>query len=170
VKSACSIRLAWSLIGFLFALRIFMLPGCNFLFSNYLLSEAFGYSLLHTAWSRVLLEKLTGFQPVKKFPAFHLTRRFITAFTSARDLSLFWASSIQSIPPHPTSWRSILLLYSHLRLGLPSGLFPQVFPQKPCIRLSSTHTCYMPRPSHSFRFCPPKNIGWGVQIIQFLIV
>jgi hypothetical protein len=45
------------------------------------------YSLL-TPWSRALLEKLTGFQPVKKFPAFYGTRRFITAFTSARHLSL----------------------------------------------------------------------------------
>jgi hypothetical protein len=44
---------------------------------------------LLTPWSRVLLEKLTGFQLVKKFPAFHGTRRFITAFTSARYLSLF---------------------------------------------------------------------------------
>jgi hypothetical protein len=45
------------------------------------------YSLL-TAWSRVLLEKLTGFQLVKKFPPFYGTRRFITAVTSARHLSL----------------------------------------------------------------------------------
>ena len=42
----------------------------------------------------------------------------------ARHLSSFLASSIQSIPPQPTSWRSILILSSHLRLGLPSGLFP----------------------------------------------
>ena len=41
---------------------------------------------LHTAWSRVLLEKLTGLQLVKKFPAFCGTRRFITALTSARHL------------------------------------------------------------------------------------
>jgi len=41
-----------------------------------------------TAWSTVLLEKLTGFQLVKKFPAFYGTRRYITAFTSARNLSL----------------------------------------------------------------------------------
>jgi len=65
---------------------------------------------LLTLWNRVLLEKLTGFQLVKKFPAFHRTRRFITAFTSARHLSLSWVSSIQSIPPHPPFWRFILIL------------------------------------------------------------
>ena len=44
-----------------------------------------------------------------------------------RNLSLSWASSIQSIPSHPTSWRSILILSSHLSLGLPSGLYPSGF-------------------------------------------
>ena len=43
-------------------------------------------------------------------------------------LSLSWASSIHSIAPYPTSWRSILILSSHLRLGLPIGLFPSDFP------------------------------------------
>jgi len=51
---------------------------------------------------------------------------FITAFTSAHRLSLSWASSIQSIPTHPTSWRSILILFSHLRLGLHVVSFPHV--------------------------------------------
>ena len=54
-----------------------------------------------TPCSRVILEKLTGSQLVKKSPAFHGTRRFITAFTSARHLSLSWARSIQSIPHIP---------------------------------------------------------------------
>ena len=85
---------------------------------------------LLTPWCRVLLEKLTGLQLVKKFPAFHGTRKFITALTSVRHLSLSWASPIQSIYPHPTSCRSILLS-THLRLGLPSGLFPPVSPPKP---------------------------------------
>ena len=49
---------------------------------------------------------------------------FVTAFTNAPHLSLPWTRSIQSIPPHPTYWRSIVILFSHQRLGLPSWLFP----------------------------------------------
>ena len=85
---------------------------------------------LLTPWCRVLPEQLTGLQLVKKFPAFHGTRRFITALTSVCYLSLSWASPIQSTCPHPTSWRSILILSTHLRLGLPSGLFPSGFPHQ----------------------------------------
>ena len=40
---------------------------------------------LNTPWSRVLLEKLTGFQLVKKLPAFYGTRSFITTFISLHD-------------------------------------------------------------------------------------
>ena len=86
--------------------------------------------MLLTPRCRVLLEKLPGLQLVKKLPAFHRTRRFITALTSVRHLSLSWASPIQSIYPHPTSWRSILILSTHLRLGLPSGFLPSGFPTK----------------------------------------
>jgi len=85
---------------------------------------------LLTPRCRVLLEQLTGLQLVKKFPAFHGTRRFITTLTSVRHLSLSWASPVQSIYPHPTSWKSILILSTHLRLGLPSGPFPSSFPTK----------------------------------------
>jgi len=104
---------------------------------------------LLTPYSRVLLEKLTGLQLVKKCPVFYGTRRFITAFTSARHLSLSWVSSIQSIPPHPTSWRSILILSSHLRLGLPSGLFPSGF---------RTKTVYTIIPSLIRATCPAHLI------------
>ena len=50
-------------------------------------SEKLNDLYLLTPWSRVL-EKLTGSQQVKKFPAIYGIRRFITAFTSARHLSL----------------------------------------------------------------------------------
>jgi hypothetical protein len=42
----------------------------------------------------------------------------------------------QSMPPHPTSWRYILIL-SRLRPGLVSGLFPRVSYSKSCMNLSS---------------------------------
>jgi len=102
---------------------------------------------LLTPRCRVLLEKLTGLQLVKKFTAFHGTRRFITALTSVRHLSLSWASPIQSIYPHPTSWRSILILSTHLRLGLPSGSFPPVSPARSYTPPLLTHTHHM-RCSH----------------------
>ena len=41
-----------------------------------------------TPWCRVLLEKVTGSQLLRKFPAFYGTRKFITTLTSARHLSL----------------------------------------------------------------------------------
>ena len=100
---------------------------------------------LLTPCSTVLLEKLTGFQLVKKSPAFHGTRKFITAFTSAGHLSLSWDRLIQSTPPHPTFWRSISILSSHLRLGLPNGLFPSGFPIK---------TLYTPLLSPTRATCP----------------
>jgi hypothetical protein len=94
----------------------------------------------------VLLEKLTGLQLVKKFPAFRGTRRFITAHTSVRHLSLSCASPIQS---HiPTSHRSILIS-THLRLGLPSGLFPSGFP---------TNNLYAPLSSPIRATCPAHLI------------
>ena len=114
---------------------------------------------LLTPWCRVLLEQLTGFQLVKKFPAFHGTRRFITAFTSVHHLSLSRASSIQCIYPHPTSCRSILILSTHLRLGLPSVLFPSVSPPRPYTLPLLTHTRHMPSPSYSSRCYHPHNIG-----------
>jgi hypothetical protein len=43
---------------------------------------------LLTPRSTVILEKLTSFQLVKKFPTFHGTLMFITAFTSARNFTL----------------------------------------------------------------------------------
>jgi hypothetical protein len=57
-------------------------------FSHLFRSVNKNHTYLLTPWGRVLLEKLIGLKPVKKFPVFYGTRRFITAFTSIRHLSL----------------------------------------------------------------------------------
>jgi hypothetical protein len=80
-----------------------------------------------TTWRWALLQKPPVVQLLKDFPTFYGTRRFITVFTRALRCLLSWARSIQPIPPHPVSLRSILILFTHLRLGLPSGLFPSGF-------------------------------------------
>ena len=46
---------------------------------------------------------------------FYGTQCLSAVMSRARHLSLFWPASIQTMP-HPSSWRSILLLFSHLRL------------------------------------------------------
>ena len=114
-----------------------------------LLRSIYLYLYILTPRCRVVLEKLTGLQLIKKFPAFYGTRRFITALKSVRHLSLSCANPNQSRYPHPTSWRSILILSTHLRLGLPSGLFPSGFPNK---------TIYAPRSSPIRATCPAHLI------------
>ena len=86
-------------------LRHWTSSGC----CNWLLRKRrpFNLTYLLTPRSRILLEKLTFSQLVKKFPAFYGTRRFITAFVSGRHLSLSWARSIQSMPLHPTSFLTL---------------------------------------------------------------
>ena len=51
-------------------------------------------------------------------------------YRTHKCLPVPWARSIQSMPLHITSWRSIVILSSHLRLGLRSFLFPSGFPTK----------------------------------------
>jgi hypothetical protein len=65
---------------------------------------------------------------MKNFPNFYGTRRFISVSETIRHWSLSGARSIQPISLNPVFLKCILISPSHLRLGLPSGLFPSGFP------------------------------------------
>ena len=128
---ACALRAGY--------LRLQERKVCNFIAfpQQKCLRERYGCLYLLTPRSRVLLEKLTGLQLVKKFPAFCGTRRFIAVFTSDRHLFLSWAR--RSSP------------YLHIRLPEVPSLYyppiyawvsqvvsiPQVSPQKPCMHVFS---------------------------------
>ena len=100
---------------------------------------------LLTAWNRVLLERLTGLQPVKKFPAFHGTRRSITALTSAKPT----AHILSQLDAVHTPTSHFLKIHFNINLpstsGSPKWSVSLRFPhQKPCVRL-----CYHPFTLHA---------------------
>jgi hypothetical protein len=82
------------------------------------------YLIFTHSWSWALLEKPPAVQPLKKFPAFYGTRRFITVFTRTLHWSLSWDRSfyllwlrsfIQGISPGPrllVSFRNKLIFFT----------------------------------------------------------
>jgi hypothetical protein len=112
--------------------------------------------------------EVNQFADSQEIPRIVWDPKFITAFTSACHLSLSWARLIQSIPPHPTSWRSILILSSP---GSPKWSLTLRFPhQNPVYASPLPHPRYMPCLSRSSRLDHPSNIWWAVQIIKLLIM
>jgi len=78
---------------------------------------------------------------------------------------LSWARTIQTMTPHPTAWRSFLILSTHLCLCLPSGLLHLGLPTK---TLHAHFSCfpYVPQaPYISFVW-----FQWGIQIIMLVIL
>jgi hypothetical protein len=84
------------------------------------------YTGIRSLWCGDLLEKLIVAN--QESPHFLWYPKFIAVLTRERHRSVSGARWIHSIPQHPIFLRSILVLSSHLYLGLPSGLFTSGFP------------------------------------------
>jgi hypothetical protein len=91
---------------------------------------------------------LSALQLVKQLAALHATRRFIAVYTTSRNLSLSWPKRIQFTLSNLIYFRSILITFPHLNIGLPSRFFSSRSPTKilykfpqfrraPCISPSS---------------------------------
>lgn len=117
-------------------------------------------------WSRVFLENMRVTQPVKTFPAFYETRRFITVDTRP---PLFPILS-QLHPIHTLhSLRGILMLPSHLCLRMSNGSCLLVFQIKFWVHLWF-HACYLPHQSHPSWFDHRNNVRWRVKIVKLLLM
>jgi hypothetical protein len=114
---------------------------------------------LFTPWSRVLLERLTGSQLIKKFPAIlrnpKVHYRIHKCPPPAPILS-------QIDPVHAPTFDFLRI---HLNIILPIyawvfqvASFPHVSSPKHCLNLFCPHTCYMPLPSYSSRFDHPEHV------------
>ena len=117
-----------------------------------------------TPCSRASLYKPIIPHAVKKYPVFYGARIFITVFTGVHKLSISWARLIQSTPSQSIYLLTVLILYSHLRLCFPCGLFPSGFPSKTLYDHVSYSATWPVLPW----FIEPNNIWWGLQIVKIL--
>jgi hypothetical protein len=77
-------------------------------------------------------------------------------------------SKINPFHTTPSSLRSILILSTHLHLGLPSDLFfPAGLPINILLHSSSPHLCYMPCPSPPPWLDHSNYTWWRLQVMQF---
>ena len=89
---------------------------------------------LFTPWSRVLLEKLTGFATSQEIPRI-LWNPKVHYLIHKCPPPVPILSQLHPVSTSPTSWRSILILSSHLRLVLSNGIFPRISPLEPFAHL-----------------------------------
>ena len=74
-------------------------------------------------------EHLSGLEGHQPF-AYVVTEMLLLSLQRCREFPYLQARAMKSPGSQSTSRKSVLILSSHLRLGLPKGLFPSGFPTK----------------------------------------
>ena len=116
------------------------------LLSKNIKNKVYLFTYLLNPWSRVLPDKVISSQLVMNFPTFYRTWWFIT--TNPYHLSLSWATLIQSMPSHPTSWRSVVHIILPFTSGSSKWPLSLRFPHHNHVCTSTVlHASYMPSPS-----------------------
>ena len=117
---------------------------------------------------RVLLEKLTVPQPVKKFLAFYGTQPFIATFTTALPpVPILCHSNPVNAPSNLLKIRFNTILPFNTRSS--KWHLSHRFPHLNSLHTSPfPHTCHMPHPSQSSWFYHPNHTSLTVQILQLL--
>jgi hypothetical protein len=123
-----------------------------------------------SSWSWALLEKPPICAGTQELPTILWNLKIQYCVHNSNHWTLSWARSIQSIQPHPIPLRSISILSTHQRLGIPSGLFPPGFPTN--ILYASL---FSPFVFHALPISSPwldhsNYTWWRVQVIKLLII
>ena len=116
------------------------------------------YSL--SAWSKVPLEKLRDSQLVKKFPRVLWNNPKAHRLVHKSSPPVPVLRQIKQVHASHRTFRHSILMFSHLHVCIPSGIFPSGFPPKPSLQRSSPHTCYMPRLSRSWFDYPNDGLEY----------
>ena len=115
---------------------------------------------LLTPWSRVLLEKLTGFAANQEIPLI-LWNPKVHYRTHKRPPTVPILSHLHPVLTTPSHFLKIHLNIILLSMSWsPQWSLSLRFPHRNLVHSSTfLHACHMPRPSHSPRFYHPHNIG-----------
>jgi hypothetical protein len=103
---------------------------------TYLLTYLLTHSLTHSMVQDIIWKAESHSACQKKSCFLYGIWRFTTVFKKPHHWTLSWASWIQFGPSIPIYLTFISMLYSHLHLGLPSGLLPSASQPIPCKHLS----------------------------------